>query len=268
MQNYPNTPQGGERKPRKEKINECEFRGVIVARGQNDAEPIKVYTFDNGGAVIHANLKVSEYTGRADENGNPKMKTTTVPLNVNANKLITVDMLRSIVPGSTVRVVGRLENESYRDKQTGQYRSSLVVNAYVMEILQLPIQAQPYAPAAYPQPQYGAQPAYGQQQYGQGPFAPVPAPAYGQRQTPPAPAPAQPQGYPAQPQQRPAYGPVPAQPAAPARQGGYPAQQGQQGVPSYYVNPSPQQQPAPQAPAPAVEDMPDFGIQSLNDLNI
>ena len=262
--NYNNQGNGAERKPRKEVINQCEFRGVIRARSANENEPIKVFEFDNGGAVVHANIKVSEYTGKADAQGNPKMKTSTIPVNISANKIIPVDLLRSIIPGSMVRVVGRLETESFKDKQTGQFRSSLVVNAFVFEILQAPVQqyGQQYGQMY---PPYGQQPAQ-QPNYGPGPYAPVAAPAYGQQ---PAQQGYQPYGQPVPPAQQ-GYG-RPAQQAAGQQQrpAQAPHQQGGQQVPGWYVGPGQQgmQMPPVQgAPAPGVEDMPDFGkeIPGLN----
>lgn len=247
---------------KKEKTNEWTGVGIVTPRSGKAEDEIKFFPFTKtGGGVIHISLKCEEMLG-ADANGQPKIKTAYIPVNVMANKLITVQQLQSVRAGMKVKVVGKLEPETYDSRRTGTKVTTLVVNAYVFEILQLPMQ-QP----VYPQPQqgYGPQqpqggyPPYGgQAPYGGGqPVYPPPQggyPAYGAQpvypQGPQAPAyPPQPQqGYgPQQPQGGyPAYGgqpaPAPAAPAAP-----------QGGTPLYYQPP----QGAPAAPAaPAAVQQP------------
>ena len=241
----------GARAPKKPKINEWQGEGVVRPRSGNDTDEIRVFEFQNGGAAINISLMCQEYAG-ADQNGQPKMSTTYVPVKVMANKNITLEQLRSVRSGMKVRIVGRLKSESYTSKRTGQQVTTLVVNAFVFEILEMPQQA--YAPQQpqyqqFPQqPQY---PGYGQQmppQYGgqQAPYGQLPQqpqyPGYGQ------PAPPQYGGQrPPQYGQQPQYNNPPAQ-AQP--------QQPQGGVPPYYQAPGqapafpPQNgaQPAPQAP--------------------
>ena len=276
MNNYQQgaEPQNTGRKPKTEVINKVELTGIIRARGKNENDPIKVFNFDNGGACIHAVVKVSEYSGKSDAYGNPEMKVTSVPINVFSNSgpksSIPATMLQNILPGSKVHVVGHLAIEKYQNRQTNQWQTNMVVNAFVFEILEQPMQpmagwGQQYAPTGqYPQqpqaPQYPA-PQY-PQQYGQ------PAPVPGQAPYAGAPAYA-----PAQSQQ--VYYPQQAQPQPPVQPGyGQYPQPGQQ-VP--YYRPGPQQQAPAQAPqsqpagkpAGQDDDMPDFGgQQEVRDINI
>lgn len=274
MSNYQtgNAQNGGQRQ-RKEIINKWEGIGVVRSRSRDGNEPVKIQQFQNGGAAINVNVVVSEFTGKSDENGNPKYKTTSIPVNVYTNKNITVQTLQAVCPGCKVHVVGSLAVESYQNKETNQFTSKIVANAFVFEIMEQPMQ-----PAAWGQQPYGQQPGYAPQygqpampqgfqpqvpQYGQPAmpqgFQPQ-APQYGQ----PAPAPGQapyqqapqygqqpmaPQGY------QPQAGPAPQQPQAP--QYGAPAQGGNVRQAPYYQQPQAPQQPS--VPGPADDDMPDFG---------
>lgn len=161
-------PHGGQAsKTKKEKINQWEGIGVIGSKVPNG--DIKFYPFPNGGGVIHFNLACTEFTGMSDENGNPKTKTSYIPVSVFANKNITAQQLQAVTIGMKVRVVGKLANQSYEDKKTGQKRSSMAVEAYVFEILESPMQMQ------YGQPAYGQQPMAPQQYYPQQPYQQMPS---------------------------------------------------------------------------------------------
>jgi len=260
---YNNQNQGG-RAPKKPKINEWQGEGIVKPRSGNDNEEIKVYDFQNGGASVNISLVCTEPAGN-DQYGQPKTATCYVPVKVQANKLITVQQLHGIRAGMKVRVVGRLAAESYTSKKTGQQVTSLVVKAYVFEILESPQQA--YMPQQ-PAPQYGPQgqapygqqmpPPYGQQvpygaqmPYGQQPQAPygpqAPMPGYGAQPQAPYGQQMPPYGQqsayqPAQPRQAPAA-PQPQAPAQPAN------------VPPYYQAPG-QQNAAPAQDGVVTEDLP------------
>lgn len=252
MSDYNN--QGG-KAPKKPKINEWSGEGIVKPRSGNDGDEIRFFAFQKGGGAIHITVACSEPVQGADENGQPRMKTSYIPVNVMTNRAISQQQLMAIKPGMRVRVVGKLEPESYTSKKTGQKVTALVVNAFVFEVLAMPQQAMTPQYGAMPQaqqPAYGAQPPYGmmqpQQQYPlQGGY---PGPQYGapvQPQYPPQ------QGYPG-PQYQPQYQPQqPQAPAGAARQ-----------TPPYYVPPQgtapaqPQQpQNVPGSPM-TIEDMPEF----------
>lgn len=210
-------PQGGyapnaqEQRParqKKDKINNVELTGLVEPRGRN--QEIKVFTFPNGGAAVHINLKIQEATGKSDENGFPRMRTTYIPVSIRTNKIIPLEQLRSIAIGMKVHVVGRLNNTSYEDKR-GEKRTSLEVDVYVLEILEMPMQqAAPYAAQPYQQPQPGQGMPYGTQPYPQVPAGQQYPPQYAQ------PQPGQGMPYGAQPyQQAPAGQPYPPQYAQP-----------------------------------------------------
>ena len=232
MSNYNN---GGDRAP-KPVLNQWKGEGIIKARSGNDNDPIRFFPFTNGGGAIHATLVVAQ-AGAPDPNGQPRIRNTYIPISVMANKNITAEQLQNIQPGTRVRVVGELRTETYTSKKSGQKTSTLVVNAFVFEIISLP--QQPYGQQYPPQGGYAPQPMYGgapQPQYPpQGGYAPQPV--YGgapQPQYPPQAGYAPQQGYRGAPQQQ--YPP----------QGGYAPQQGYGGTPQ---NAAPQPKPA--APAPA-----------------
>lgn len=241
MQNYNN----GGGAPRKEKINEWSGIGIVRPRSGNDNDEIRFFPFQKGGGVIHITVACTEPAQGADENGQPRMKISYIPVNVMTNKNILPENLQSIRPGMKVRVVGKLEPESYTSKKTGQKVTSLVVNAFVFEVLSQPQQmaapqyGQPYYPQGAPQggyppapygpgmPQPYAQPQGGYPQYGYAPQGGYPAPRYQGGYQPQGTSPAQPpqQGAPAAGAQPPAYY-VPPQGAAPqygAQQPGQPA---------------------------------------------
>lgn len=275
---YYNQNQG--RTPKKQVINKWEGIGIVRPRSAQENDALQFFAFPNGGGALHFSLLCTEITG-ADANGAPKTRTTYLPVKVYTNKNITEQQLRSIVSGMKLRCVGSLQHESYTSKKTGQKVSALVLNAYVIEILEAPMQGQ------YPPQPYGTQYPYPQPQQG--------GPAYQQPYPEPAPgpqrAPAQAPQYQPQPQygqapaQGPQYQPQPqyGQAPAPAPQyqpqpqyGQAPAQAPAQAQPQYQPQPQPQQQaqpqqqqaqaappyyrpaPAPQAaPAPVEEDMPE-----------
>lgn len=237
MGNYQN-------QPKKEKLNEVQLIGILRPRSRGENDPIQVYNFNNGGAIVHVIVKVEEPTGKFDENGQPKVKKGSFLVDISTNKNITAQTLAGLVSGMKVRVVGRLANKSYDDKQTGAKVNSTVVDAFVLEILQQAAPMPGYGPA--PMPGYGqAAPQYQQPVYGQ--QAPAPMPGY-------APAAPQYQQAPQMPAQAPAPAPVPPY-YAPAQQGQQyppmPAQAMPQQPPQYQPQYAPQQ-----APAPMVEDLP------------
>ncbi len=218
MPNYNN--QGG--RPRKEIINRWEGIGIAKARGNDNAE-IQFYPFQRGGGAIHLTLVCTEITG-TDANGQPRTRTTYVPVNAMTSKTITEDIIRNIRAGMKLHIVGSLGLDTYTDKRTNEKRSSICVNAYVMEILETP-QPMPAQGGYYGQPQQGGygQPQQGYQQPVQGGYQQqvYQGQPYGQQQPR--------QGY-GQPQQ------------------GYQPQRGYQGQPAggnSYPAPAPQ---APQAP--------------------
>ena len=279
-QNY---EQRGGKRPSKPIINKWEGEGIVRSRSANDSEDIKFFAFPKGGGAIHISLECSEIN-RADANGQPRVTTSYIPVNVFTNKLITEQQLRAVRQGMKVHVVGKLQPESYTSKKTGNNVTTMVVNAYVFENLEMPQQAMGYGPVPTfgpqpgyapqggqpapqqgygPVPAYGPQPAYGGQGAQQGYGQQGPQPGYGGQgaqqgygQQGPQPA------YGGQGAQG-AYGPVPAYGPQPGY-GGQGAQQGygQQGpqggvavgaAPPYYQGRQ-GGQPAPQGPQPAYVD--------------
>ena len=232
MPNYNN--QGG--RPRKEIINRWEGIGIAKARGNDNAE-IQFYPFQRGGGAIHLTLVCTEITG-TDANGQPRTRTTYVPVNAMTSKTITEDIIRNIRAGMKLHIVGSLGLDTYTDKRTNEKRSSICVNAYVMEILETP-QPMPAQGGYYGQPQQGG---YGQPQQGYQPQRGYQGqPAGGNSY--PAPAPQAPQA-PGYQQQPPVYQQHAQAPQVP-QQG-----QRQQAVPPYYQAPQPAQ------PADQGDDMP------------
>ena len=228
---------GGQRAPKKPVINKWEGEGILRTRSANDSEEIKFYPFQSGGGAIHVSLAITETNG-ADEQGVPRTRTVYVPVNVKTNRMITQQMLQGLRVGMKVHVVGSLKTESYTSKKTGANVSTLVVEAYVFEILEMPQQMY----GGYGQ-QQGYQPQGGMPQYG-----PQPGMAPG------APAPGYQQPYP---QQQPAYQQAPyGQQQAPAPgyqqpvyqpQGGYGQQAPMQAPVQQQQAPQPQRPAAPQA---------------------
>lgn len=235
-QNY---NQGSDKNPKKPKINEWCGEGIVQSRGGDPNEEIKFFPFKNGGGAIHITVACVENIG-ADDQGRPKTQTCYVPVSVMTNRLITQQQLQSIRAGMKVKIVGKLAAETYTSKKDGQKKTTLVVNAYVFEVLQMPQQT--YGPQGGYQPQPG--PGYAPLQQGYGPQG-------GQPYYPPQsgyPAPGAPQGgYGPQPGYQPQGGyPAPGAPHGgqqtyPAQGGGYPGPQ-----PGYGYGPA-----APAAPAPA-----------------
>lgn len=240
----------GGKAPKKPIINQFTGEGIVKTISANDGDEIKFVPFQNGGGAIKFTLACTEEVpGMNDENGQPKSQTDYIPVKVITNKNITAEQLKSVVPGMRVRVVGKNKVESYVSKKNNTRVSTMIVYAYVFEILQMPAQnygqPQGYQQGGYQQPQ-GGYPAPGSYpQYPPQGGYPGPQGAYpGQPGMPYPPAPGYPApgGYPQYPQpgaqpyyQRPAG---PAGPAAPAY--GRPAGQGAQ-------------QPAQQAPAPQTQ---------------
>lgn len=243
----------GGQAPRKQKINEWTGEGIVRPRSGNDGDEIRFFPFQRGGGAIHITVACTEQYG-ASENGQPKEQTSYVPVNVITNSRITEEQLKGVCAGMRVRVVGKLTPESYTSKRTGQKVTTLVVNAFVFEVLAMPAhsytQQGVYAPQQAPYPPQA--PPYPPQAGYPGPAA---APIYPPYQGAPQAYFPQQGGYPGYPgaqapqypQQPPQYNPQNA--PAPAPQGGR-----QQAPPPYYVPPGGPQ--PPQAPAPAIEDMP------------
>ena len=261
---YQNTPQGTPARSKFTKketpVNKLEFTGIIRPRGL-DKQEVTITETSTGKASAKFQLECIEYMGINDEAGNPKMSRTYVPVSVWSNKTINVAMLRSLVPGMKVHVVGRWTNQHFKGRNGEDVRMT-ECTAYVVEILE---QVQPqypgYQPAAAPYGQPVAQPQYPTYQQ---PAAPMPQ--YPNYQQPAAPAPTpyeQPSGQPRYPaSQQPAapapYGQPIAQPQYPIyQQPNTPAPGTQQAeqqnirktqpIPPYYKQPA---SPAP-APAPA-----------------
>ena len=242
MTNYNSSGGQGQQRPlRKPKINVWEGEGIVRSRSANADEPIRFFPFKNGGGAIHISLLVTESFG-AGADGAPRTRTTYIPVNVTTNNgsqnQITPQQLQSVRPGMKVRVVGRLGTETYDSKRTGQKVTSLVVDAFVFEILdigQVPAYPQ-QGGALLPHQGAGHYPPASAQGYGFQGGAPAPfygqnfpqqnAPVYPQQQPypQPAPMPPYPGGYapgagipqPAQPQHPGAVPPYYHPPAVPA----------------------------------------------------
>lgn len=241
--------QGARRAPKEPVVNRWEGEGIVRPRSGNEGDEIRFFPFKNGGGAIHISIECTETSG-TDQNGQPRTLTTYVPVNVMANRLIPEQQLKAVRAGMRVRAKGRLQQESYTSKKDGSRKSTMVVNAFVFEILDMQTQAV-------------QQPAY-QQAYGQQAQFPPQQPVYPPQQgympgyAPQGQYPPQQQAYPPQPgyvpqpqypaQQQPVYQqPGYAQAAAQQRT---PPAQGQGPLPPYY------QAPAPTPPLPAEEDMP------------
>ena len=249
--------------PKRERINVWEGKGTVQPKSMKDGDEIKFFPFPNGGGAIHFNLKVEENNG-VDERGMPRIKTTYVPVNVRTNKVIPEYVLRQVVPGMKVKIVGALSFQSYKDT-AGQSRSSLSVDAFVFQIEAAPAQAPAYMPgsAPYAAPGYQQAPPLYPNQQPQTAYPYPSAPGYPPQMPPQMP----PQGYgqapayqQAMPGQKPAPQGIASQPAAPAMQG-----YGQQPPTPPYYKAGPQTMPPmpPQAMQPAaqqsydVDDLPE-----------
>ena len=252
----PTYNQGGGHAPKKTIINKWEGEGIVKPRTGNDNDPIQFFPFQNGGGAIHITIECTEMSGTADQNGQPRVTTSYVPVNVMTNRLITQQQLMGIRSGMKVHVVGKLQHESYTSKKTNQKVTRLVVNAcYAFEILEMPQQA---APAGYEQhagygPQGGYAPQGGYPQGGYGPqpgYAGVPQGGYPQGGYGPQP------GYAGQHQQG-----GTAYPTAPAngQQGAAPG-----GVPPYYIPPQPGYAQAGPVPQGVVDDLPPGEGETIN----
>ena len=284
----------GAPKQKKEVINKGEWVGFVRTRSGKPGDPIKFIPWANGG-VIHITLEVQENIG-ADENGQAKIQKGFFPVNLSTKyKPITVQQLQSIQPGMKVRIVGKLINESYTSKKDGERRTSIAIEAFLVEVLEMPQQTYGTQWGAWPQqggfgpqqgyPQQGFQHPQGYQQpqggYPQQGAWPQQG-GFGPQQGYPQQGFQQPQGY-QQPQGGyPQQGPWP-------QQGGYAPQQGYQqpqggaqpqGQPQggtrqpYYQRPgaSPQgpANPGPAAPATPVDDddMPPSDGMPVHDINV
>ena len=107
-------------KQKKEKVNYVELVGYLTARSSNENDQIVFYPFKNGGGAVHCSLKVLQPTGQADEYGNPKMRTTYVPVDIAVNKMIPASTLQGLIPGMKVKVVGELRLQTYQKKNTNE----------------------------------------------------------------------------------------------------------------------------------------------------
>lgn len=306
---YPNnnnqgaSQRGGGKAPKEPIINNGDWTGIVRTRYPGDDQirfsPLK----SKPGGYIHFSLEIID-NFRNEETGQEGNSTTFVPMSAKTNKNLTQEFLSSICPGMRIHVKGKLKNESYTGRD-GQHRSTLVVQAYAIDILENQQQYGPQAgfgaqvpgygpqgqqyPPQYPQapgyaqpyqPQQGAYAQYAQQVPGyvpQGMPQQPPQGGYPQPQYPQAPAYGPQPGYTQYPQQG-AQRPQPSAPQGQGWQGGAPPQY-QQGAPAQqpYRSQGPQQQGAPQgpvpgqgAPAPADADMPDFGNDNMpiHDINV
>ena len=226
---------GFQRQPKEEPVNSVTLCGIVRSRSRDNV--IKVITWPDGGGVIHFNLEVDTPEG-IDQYGRPRVSKGWYNVNMKTNngkKPITLNDLRSILPGMKILIRGKLKNEKYPIRELNKEIPITVVDAYYFEMRESELQQ--YGPQQPPQGGF----------YGQG--APAPQQGWGQQggyQAPgPQYAPQQPpygqQGYQV-PQQGPAYGPGYGQQPP---QGGY--QQPPQGG---YRQQPPQPQAAPGQPAP------------------
>lgn len=197
---YHGNPQGGTG-IKKEHHNLWQAIGILRPRSNNENEPLKFIQWKSGGGVINAKLNITEQFG-TDEHGNPKTKRTSMPVRIKTNKNITAQQLQSIVSGTKVRVVARMEQETYDSKLDNSKKEIVFADVFVLEILEVPMmpvyggypgtaapvppQGVPhqygYPPAPNGYPQYPGYPPQGQPQY-QPPYqsqAPQgqPAPSY------------------------------------------------------------------------------------------
>ena len=276
----------GSSKQKKPVINKGEWVGYVRTRSGKPGEPIRFIPWPNGG-VIHITLEVQENIG-ADENGQAKIKRGFFPVNLSTKyKPISVQQLQSIQPGMKVRIVGKLVNESYTSEKDGKPHTSIAIEAFLVEVLEMPQQT--YGPQWGTQggmaPQWGSQGFVPQQGYQQQGY-PQPQGIYPQQGY------QQPQGgYPQQayPQQQgfqQPQGGYPQQGAWPTQNGFAPQQgyQQPQGMPQsvpqatpqppYYQHPgvSPQgpAHPSPSAPARPVDDddLPPADGMPIHNINV
>lgn len=244
---YSGSPQGGTpRTQKKDVFNQWQAIGILRSRSTDENEPLKFIPWKNGGGVVNANLKITEQIG-VDENGQPKTRKTSVPVSIKTNKNITAQQLQSIMSGTKVRVVGRIQLETYESKSTNSRKTTLVADVYVLEILEVPMQP---AFGGYPQgmvPPQGMTPPQGMPAPGYPPQGyPQAQPQYHPGQQPPQQYYHQPQQAP-QPQQMPTQMPPQQQyyqqPHQPQQA---PQMQGQQ-VPAWYQH----------VPQPVIDDLPE-----------
>lgn len=247
----------GQQKQKTEVINKCEYTGIVKPLSKNENDPIRFYPFQNGGGVVHFIIRVTEPVidsngqPKYDEQGNAKVVVTSIRVDVRTNSKITPEVLGSIVPGMKVHVVGHTRHSFYKDPKSGKDMRNEVCEAYVFDVLALPMETPYGAMPQYAQPQsvpQGYQQPYPQQQ----PYYPpqpgyAPQPQFAQPQYPPQ---GYQQPYPRQQVQNPQY----AQPQAQNYQ--QPAAQPQaQQQPAYQRQPQQvqsqrMQQQAPMPPTP------------------
>lgn len=255
---------GFQRQPKEDPVNSVTLCGIVRSRSRDNV--IKVITWPDGGGVIHFNLEVDTPAGN-DLYERPRVSKGWFNINMKTNngkKPITLNDLRSILPGMKILIRGKLKNEKYPIRELNKEIPITVVEAYFFDIKESELQQygpqQPLQGGFYGQGAPAPQQGWGQQGGYPAPLGgyPAPGPQYGPQPSPygpqgyqapqqgayPPPAPAQgaPSGYPAQ-QQGPAYGPGYGQQPP---QGGYQQQPPRGG----YQQQPPQPQAAPGQPAP------------------
>lgn len=256
------TAQEGRRPKRdpKECYQDYQATGIVRPRSLNDQDTVNFQPFKNSpGGGVHFMLAIPEsYT---DRSGQPRIKTTNVPVSITTNARISEQQLRSIAVGMKIHVRGKVKTESFDSKKTGKRETATVIDAFTFDIVEFPNQTQfGGAPqGGYgAQQQYGPQPAYGQQP----PYGGTPAPqgGYGPQQGYQPPYGAQSQG--GYPQQQAPYGGAPAQQGPYGNPQGYGSQQGYAQHPAYGQQPpyaAPQQGYQPQGQTPATGAQAPYG---------
>lgn len=232
-QQYQAQPQNGTA------INRVEIEGYVKPRSANPQDPIRFFSFPNGGGAIHVTVEVHEPAG-TDQSGQQRFSTQYIPVNIVSSRRINQQLIQSIVPGTKVHIVGKLRYKSYTSKKTGQNTGALEVNADECSILAAPQQPMQ---GGYQQPMQGGyqQPMGGYQQ-------PMQQPAYGGQPQQGGYQQPMPGAYP-----QPAYGGQPQQPVQPRTQ----YVPGQNGTPQpAQGSPVPPYYQPPQGPQADNDDMP------------
>ena len=147
---YSNRQRGSQ--PREEKVNQVTLIGTVCARSRNENDPIEYKAFQNGGGGISIIVKTAEPRGIDPATGQQKIRYEKHPVKIFVNKNITEQMLRTIVAGMMIKVIGQLRSDNWQDKQTNEWHNGYAVEAYYLETRQPAMMQGPY-PQQPPYPQ-------------------------------------------------------------------------------------------------------------------